>query len=112
MQDAATPKKERADRSMRAIFEKTSNVARPFTLERLVAILRAIHPSGVTRGVADRVYAELGELERLRLVVRVSEKGGDEGGLEERWRCVVGREWVGSAGRGWGLSIEGWELPE
>lgn len=116
----ATPKKERADRSMRAIFEKTSNIARPFALERVVAILRAIHPDGVARGrngggsggIADRVYSELAELERLRLVVRVDApgKGGSEDILEERWKCVVGREWVVRAGAYWGVGLEGWEF--
>ena len=108
---AATAKKPRADRSMRAILEKTSHIARPFTLERLIAVLRAIHPDGIggTRGVADRVYVELGVLERLRVVVR-AEGGKGEDGLEERWRCVVGREWVVAAGRRWGVGIEGWEV--
>lgn len=108
--EATTPKKERADRSMRAIFEKTSNIARPFALERVIAILRAIHPDGVARGVADRVYSELGELERLRLVARVDGKGGAEDIMEERWKCVVGKEWVVSAGAVYGVGLEGWEV--
>ncbi|KAK5095263.1 hypothetical protein LTS08_008162 [Lithohypha guttulata] len=110
----STPKKERADRSMRAIFEKTSNIARPFILERAIAILRAIHPDGIKmgKGIADRVYAELAELERLRLVVRADERGkvAVEDILEEQWKCVVGREWVVEAGRVWGVGIEGWEV--
>lgn len=111
----ATPKKERADRSMRAIFEKTSNIAKPFTLERVVAILRAIHPDGVKngKGIADRVYVELGELERLRLVVRVdpnAKHATAEDIMEEKWKCAVGREWVVSAGKRYDLSIEGWEV--
>lgn len=107
-----TPKKERADRSMRAIFEKTSNIARPFALERVIAILRAIHPDGVGvgKGVADRVYSELGELERLRLVSRVDGKTGPEDIMEERWRCGVGRAWVVSAGAVYGVGLEGWEV--
>lgn len=112
----ATPKKERADRSMRAIFEKTSNVARPFTLERVIAILRAIHPDGIKsgKGIADRVYSELGELERLRLVVRNDPKADGKGDaeeiLEQKWKCIVGREWVIEAGKNWGVSIEGFEV--
>lgn len=107
-----TPKKERADRSMRAIFEKTSNIARPFALERVIAILRAIHPDGVGvgKGVADRVYSELGELERLRLVSRVDGKTAPEDIMEERWRCGVGRAWVVSAGAVYGVGLEGWEV--
>lgn len=117
MNGVETPKKERADRSMRAIFEKTSNVARPFTLERVIAILRAIHPDGIKmgKGVADRIYAELGELERLRLVVRADPKAAAKGGdaediMEEKWKCVVGKAWVVEAGRCWGVSIDGWEV--
>jgi origin recognition complex subunit 5 len=113
-----TPKKERADRSMRAIFEKTSNIARSFVLERVIAILRAIHPDGIKmgKGIADRVYVELGELERLRLVVR--NEGGKTAGrkidpgdvMEEKWKCTVGREWVVEMGRRWGVGLEGWEV--
>ncbi|KAK5096290.1 hypothetical protein LTR70_003071 [Exophiala xenobiotica] len=105
------PKKERADRSMRAILEKTSHIARPFTLERAIAIVRAIHPDGIRdrTGIADTVYVQLGALERLRVVVRAArEEKGDI--MEEQWRCVVGREWVVEAGRRWGVGIEGWEV--
>ena len=114
--EKATQKKERADRSMRAIFEKTSNIARPFTLERVIAILRAIHPDGIRagKGIADRVYSELGELERLRLVVRndpkAAGKGDPEDIMEEKWKCIVGRDWVVEAGKSWNVSIEGWEV--
>ena len=109
--EGQTPKKERADRSMRAIFEKTSNVAKPFTLERVIAILRAIHPHGIDgRGIADRVYVELGELERLRLVVRSEKSRGDEDIMEEKWKCIVGRDWVNDAGKKWAMGLEGWEV--
>ena len=101
---------------MRAIFEKTLNIARPFTLERVIAILRAIHPDGIKsgKGIADRVYSELGELERLRLVVRNDPKAAGKGDaeeiMEEKWKCIVGRDWVVEAGKSWGVSIEGWEV--
>jgi len=101
---------------MRAIFEKTSSIAKPFPLERLIAILRAIHPDGIKNGktIADRVYIELGELERLRLVARADQGGKNRGSgedvMEEKWRCVVGREWVVEAGRRFGVGIEGWEV--
>lgn len=64
------------------------------------------------KGIADRVYAELAELERLRLVVRADERGkvAVEDILEEQWKCVVGRQWVVEAGRVWGVGIEGWEV--
>lgn len=96
---------------MRAIFEKTSNIARAFGLERVIAILRAIHPDGIEgRGVADRVYVELGELERLRLVVRAEKSRGDADIMEEKWKCIVGRDWVVEAGKKWGIGLEGWEV--
>lgn len=120
-----TPKKERADRSMRAILEKTSSIARPFPLERLLAIIRAIHPHALpnSKPTADRIYTALAELERLRLVVRVNsarERVGEirratgtsrvEELMEEKWRCGVSREFVVGVSREWGLSLDGWEI--
>lgn len=122
---ASTPKKERTDKSTRAILDKTSSIARAFPLERLPAILRAIHPHALPnhKSTADAIYAALAELERLRLVVRVSgsrERVGEirrvtsgaagEELMEEKWRCSVSREFVVDIGRGYGLSLEGWEI--
>ncbi len=90
------------------------NLPRPFTLERLVAIFRAIHPRGVPgkKSVIDRVGREVAELERLRLIVPAAEGGhgghgaglgglgtrglvGDEaGGEEKRWRANVPKKFV------------------
>jgi Origin recognition complex (ORC) subunit 5 C-terminus len=82
------------------------NLPRAFTFERLVAIFRAIHPSGVpgTRSVADRIAAEVAELERLRLLVRADAgtttrgfgAAEDHGGAgeEARWRVNVPRAFV------------------
>ncbi|EXJ93972.1 hypothetical protein A1O1_02365 [Capronia coronata CBS 617.96] len=106
------------------------SVARPFSLERLVAILRAVHPHGISnrpgQGVTDRVYRELGELEKLRLVVRasgsgISGGGGTFGGAstsagaaddpgEERWRVNVSRDWVVDMGKVWGMGISEYEV--
>lgn len=102
-----TPKKRAAGR---AGLEMNLNLPRPFTLERLVALFRAIHPTGVhgKRSVVDRVGREIAELERLRLIVPAADGGaggsgglgtralvGDEAGAEEkRWRVNVPRAFV------------------
>jgi origin recognition complex subunit 5 len=87
------------------------NIPRPFTLERLLAIVRAIHPHGVPnrKGIADRVYRHLAELERLRLVVPAS------GGIaayedEEKWRVNVSREWVEDMARQWSIGLSEFEV--
>jgi hypothetical protein len=79
-----------------------------------VAILRIIHPHGVANrgggGISDRVYMELGELEKLRLVVSVGGGvGGDDAG-DEKWRVNVGREWVVRMGEGWGMGVREYEM--
>lgn len=122
-----TPTKSRT----KSIFSAKANlgIPRPFTLERLVAILRAVHPHGIpnrpNRGVSDRVYRELGELERLRLVVRASGSassgvsrgastsggGGDDAG-EEKWRINVSRDWVVSMGHVWGMGVGEYEVEQ
>lgn len=125
--ESTTPTKSRT----KSLFGATSNlgIPRPFTLERLVATLRAIHPHGIpnrpNRGVSDRVYGELGELERLRLVVRTSGStasgigrpaisgagAGDDAG-EEKWRVNVSRDWVVSMGHVWGMGISEYEVDQ
>lgn len=75
--------------------------------------------------MGDRVYRELGELEKLRLVVRTS--GTGIGGLsaasgtstlaaddmtEEKWRINVGREWVVSMGHVWGMGVNEYEIEQ
>ncbi|KAK3177653.1 hypothetical protein Dsin_032850 [Dipteronia sinensis] len=110
---------EKTPKSTRLLLEKTSNIPRPFTLERVIAILRTIHPDGLprTKGAADKVYVELAELERLRLVVRCTgsyadsgARGGDDGILEEKWRINVGKDFVTGIGRHYGIGLEGWEI--
>ncbi|KAL6243524.1 hypothetical protein RBB50_009517 [Rhinocladiella similis] len=125
--ELTTPTKSRN----KSIFSVTANLGIPksFTLERLLAILRAIHPHSIPNRpgtvVGDRVYRELGELEKLRLVVRTS--GTGIGGLsaasgtstlaaddmtEEKWRINVGREWVVSMGHVWGMGVNEYEIEQ
>ena len=78
--------------------------------------------------MSDRVYRELGELEKLRLVVRTSGSGfatssstsgsastsggaGDDAG-EEKWRVNVGRDWVVSMGHVWGMGVSEYEIEQ
>ena len=68
------------------------------------------------RGVTDRVYRELGELEKLRLVVRLSGPGGTvtagDDAADERWRVNVGRDWVVSMGQAWGMGVSEYEIDQ
>lgn len=96
-------------RGGKAGLEMKMNLARGFTLERLLAVLRAVHPGGVggmmRRSVADRVAGVVADLERLRLLVssegggRGLDDGGAGGGGEERkWRVNVPRGFVEDLG--------------
>jgi ribosomal protein L28 len=70
------------------------------------------------------VYRELGELERLRLVVRAAAGAGGSGtgtgttaaaaddATEEKWRVNVGREWVVEMGKVWGMSVSEYEIEQ
>ncbi|KAK2766205.1 hypothetical protein FQN54_007721 [Arachnomyces sp. PD_36] len=107
--------------------------ARPFPLERLLAIYRAIDPDptllpsskGATAAnatadaVADMVYTELATLHRLRLVVPASRSGGGggskgdtlPGGSEavdagEKWRVNVSGEWVVGMAKRIGIEVQ------
>ncbi|KAK5211443.1 hypothetical protein LTR20_007754 [Exophiala xenobiotica] len=124
----ATPTKSRT----KSIFAANANlgIPRPFTLERVSAILRAVHPHGIPnrpgRVVSDRVYRELGELEKLRLVVRTTGAGlhgttagtGNTGTAaadditEEKWRVNVGRDWVVDMGHVWGMGVSEYEIEQ
>jgi origin recognition complex subunit 5 len=105
-----TPTKSRA---LSSTLDLKLNIPRPFTLERLLAIVRAIHPHGIPnrKGIADRVYGHLAELERLRLVVPASGVGTaasyDD---EEKWRVNVGREWVEDIAQKWGIGLAEFEV--
>lgn len=113
-----TPTKARA----KSIFSANANlgIPRPFTLERLVAIVRIVHPHGIPsgsgRGVSDRIYRELGELEKLRLVVRASGSSSllaiGEDTMDEKWRVNVGRDWVVDMGKSWGMQVSEYEIDQ
>ncbi|EED15138.1 origin recognition complex subunit Orc5, putative [Talaromyces stipitatus ATCC 10500] len=97
--------------------------ARPFTLERLIAIYHAIDPNPPanalhTAPIADAVYNELATLRRLRLVVPAS--GGSTqtvgGGatavmtadVGEKWCINVSGDWVGELAKGIGVEVGEW----
>ncbi|KAJ5644602.1 hypothetical protein N7507_010613 [Penicillium longicatenatum] len=96
--------------------------ARPFPLERLLAIYHAIDPNPPenpirTGAVADHIYAELATLRRLRLVVPAS---GHHGGLGttasgntsadagEKWCVNVSGDWIGELAKGIGVEVGEW----
>uniref|UniRef100_A0A093V5Q3 Origin recognition complex subunit 5 n=1 Tax=Talaromyces marneffei PM1 TaxID=1077442 RepID=A0A093V5Q3_TALMA len=97
--------------------------ARPFTLERLVAIYHAIDPNPpanalYTLPTADAIYNELATLRRLRLVVPAT--GGSSqnvgGGatammtadVGEKWSINVSGDWVGELAKGIGVEVGEW----
>ena len=93
------------------VFDLKFGAPKSFSLERLLAILRAIHPDGIAKqkGIADKVYKEMVELERLRLVAMVDDEEIEGGG---RWRVNVSREWVVQIASRHGLSVSEWEIEE
>lgn len=103
--------------------------ARPFPVERLIAIYRAIDPNPPANpiraaAVADAVYAELATLRRLRLVVPASTGTGTGGGgagmgfgggggnvtadAGEKWCVNVSREWIEEMAKGIGVEVGDW----
>ncbi|KAE8152451.1 hypothetical protein BDV25DRAFT_128008 [Aspergillus avenaceus] len=102
--------------------------ARPFPLERLIAIYHAIDPNPPANpirqaAVSDAIYAELATLRRLRLVVPAAgrESGGrmglGSGGLNsgnttsdagEKWSVNVSGDWIGELAKGIGVEVGEW----
>lgn len=96
--------------------------ARPFPLERLLAIYHAVDPNPPanpirTGAVADQIYAELATLRRLRLVVPASghHSGGTSTGsgntsadAGEKWCVNVSGDWVGELAKGIGVEVGDW----
>ncbi|EEH43450.2 uncharacterized protein PADG_08375 [Paracoccidioides brasiliensis Pb18] len=91
---------------------------RPFPLERLLAIYRAIDPNpptppSTTKPIADMIYPELATLQRLRLLVPASSGSGVDG--TEKW-CLNASvavsssfagpsEWIAEMARGIGVEV-------
>ena len=95
--------------------------ARPFPLERLIAIYHAVDPNPPANPirvtpVADVVYTEFATLRRLRLLVPASSSGGGGGGgggnttadIGEKWCVNVSGEWVGEMAKSVGIEIGEW----
>lgn len=107
--------------------------AKPFTLERLLAIYRAIDPNPVViagkaadggagnsaPAIADAVYTELATLRRLRLVVPSSLSSGISSGgsggmgnlsadLGEKWCINVSGDWIGGMAQEIGVEVGEW----
>lgn len=96
--------------------------ARPFPLERLLAIYHAVDPNPPanpirTGAVADQIYAELATLRRLRLVVPASghhsgmasmSSGNTSADAGEKWCVNVSGDWVGELAKGIGVEVGEW----
>ncbi|RAL12083.1 putative RNA-binding protein [Aspergillus homomorphus CBS 101889] len=101
--------------------------ARPFPLERLVAIYHAIDPNPPANpirmaAVSDAIYAELATLRRLRLVVPAAGREGrvgalGSGGLSsgnttsdagEKWCVNVSGDWIGELAKTVGVEVGEW----
>ncbi|CRG86734.1 hypothetical protein PISL3812_03745 [Talaromyces islandicus] len=94
--------------------------ARPFTLERLIAIYHAIDPNPPANPVraptmADSIYGELATLRRLRLVVpsgsanvggsSATATSADAG---EKWCVNISGDWIGELAKGIGVEVGEW----
>lgn len=97
--------------------------ARPFPLERLLAIYHAIDPNPPTNPIrvgsaSDTVYAELATLRRLRLVVPAGNRAGLAGSAAgsgntsadtgEKWCVNVSGDWIGELAKGVGVEVGEW----
>lgn len=86
--------------------------ARPFPLERLLAIYHAIDPNPPSNPIrvgaaSDAVYAELATLRRLRLVVPAG-SGNTTADTGERWCVNVSGDWIGDLAKGVGVEVGEW----
>lgn len=95
--------------------------ARPFPLERLLAIYHAIDPNPPANpirasAVSDAIYAELATLRRLRLVVPAGNRAGLAGtgsgnttsDTGEKWCVNVAGDWIGELAKGVGVEVGEW----
>lgn len=84
------------------------NLVRSFSLDRLVSIVRAIHPHGVPhrRTLADKVASELAELVRLKLVTLIA---GDWA-ADERLTVNVSKGWVDDVAHHWNIDWKDFQI--
>ncbi|BDD55806.1 hypothetical protein MPDQ_007952 [Monascus purpureus] len=91
--------------------------ARPFPLERLIAIYHAIDPNPPSNPIrvapaADVVYTELATLRRLRLVVPASGGATGTGTMAvdagEKWCVNVSGGWIAEMAKGIGVEVGEW----
>lgn len=94
--------------------------ARPFPLERLLAIYHAVDPNPPanpirTGAAADQIYAELATLRRLRLVVPAAGhhvgnmgSGNTSADAGEKWCVTVSGDWIGELAKGIGVEVGEW----
>lgn len=94
--------------------------ARPFPLERLLAIYHAIDPNPPATplrvaAVADRIYAELATLRRLRLVVpaashsaMATSSGNTTADAGDKWCVNISGDWIGELAKGIGVEVGEW----
>ncbi|KAL4780839.1 hypothetical protein BJX76DRAFT_350662 [Aspergillus varians] len=102
--------------------------ARPFPLERLIAIYHAIDPNPPANplrvaAIADAIYSELATLRRLRLVVPAAGRasgsrmglgsaginsGNTTADFGEKWCVNVSGDWIGEMAKEIGVEVGEW----
>ncbi|KAL4802753.1 hypothetical protein BDV18DRAFT_154086 [Aspergillus unguis] len=102
--------------------------ARPFPLERLLAIYHAIDPNPPANplrltAISDSIYSELATLRRLRLVVPAAGRasgsrlglgsagvnsGNTTADVGEKWCVNVSGDWIGEMAKGIGVEVGEW----
>ncbi|RDW70769.1 origin of replication complex subunit 5 family protein [Aspergillus mulundensis] len=102
--------------------------ARPFPLERLIAIYHAIDPNPPANplrltAIADSIYSELATLRRLRLIVPAAGRasgsrlglgsagvnsGNTSADVGEKWCVNVSGDWIGEMAKGIGVEVGEW----
>lgn len=102
--------------------------ARPFPLERMLAIYHAIDPNPSANPIkvpamSDAIYTELATLRRLRLVVPASARDTSSGGsgsgtslssgntsadAGDKWCVNIPGDWIGEMAKGVGVEVGEW----
>lgn len=109
-----------AGRSGALAGSSTILTARPFTLERLLAIYHAIDPNPSANpirapAVADLIYTELATLRHLRLVVPAggvavgaSAAAATSADASDKWCVNISGDWIGEIAKGIGVEVGEW----